>query len=151
MVSQQARVFQRNMNPTCYIPGTLLKCFNDIHSISFKVIFSPVCSNYLSEDNMAFNCTKTFGTPPISSFNLYKSHKPRMIIIVTISKVKLQRCKRNKDIFRTWLRVKPPPPVGALLLTTRCLGLSPEGRLHPWWTEVSFRDHLLHWPPLAVA
>ena len=40
LVSQQTRVFQ-NVDPTSYIPGTLLKCFNDMHSISFKVIFSP--------------------------------------------------------------------------------------------------------------
>ena len=64
LVSQQIRVFQ-NVNPTCYIPGTLLKwcfffffgikCFNDMPSISFKVISSPKFEHPLSAPFILIN------------------------------------------------------------------------------------------------
>ena len=71
---------------------------------------------------MAFNCTKTFGTPPISSFNLYKSHKPRMIIIVTISKIRKLRCKEIKTFSGNLAPESNPHHRWGLLLTYEMLG-----------------------------
>lgn len=110
MVSQQTRVFQ-NVNPTCYIPGTLLKCFNDMRSISFKVIFSPKFVVFIFLKTIWLKTALRHLEHPLSApfilINPYKSHDYYCHYFKD-QKTEMQR----NDIFREpGTRVKPPPPV----------------------------------------